>query len=107
MDSLLDFLAFRTLISEPVLIVFYYLGAVAMPVAAWFLALYLIRRFEMAKGAYDMGRQLWLFSLPKKHRVWAIALMIGAFLFMELLWRMMFEFLIAYLQMHDALVNGS
>lgn len=103
-DTLLDFLSFRTLISEPVLLVFYYLGALGMPLAAWLGVLYLIRRYEAARGAYEAGKQIFTAALPKRHRLLTIVLVIVAFLFMELLWRMMFEFLIAYMQIRDALV---
>jgi hypothetical protein len=37
--------------------------------------------------------------------VLGILLFVAAFLFMELMWRIMFEYLIAFMQMRDALVR--
>ncbi len=105
MDALFDFLAFRTLISEQVLLLFYYLGAVGMPLAAWLLALYLMRRLDPAQHTYDMSKRMFVTVLPKRHRVLVIVLFSAAFLFMELMWRLMFEYLIAFMQIRDALVN--
>jgi hypothetical protein len=45
-----DFLTFETMISRHALLVFSYLGAVVMPLAAWFMALYLMRRFGPGWG---------------------------------------------------------
>ncbi len=105
MDSLLDFLAFRTLISRQVLIVFYYLGALGMPLAAWTLALYLLRRFSAAREAMHNGRRLWSAALPRRYRLGAAGLFLLGFVCMELMWRVMFEYLIAFMQMRDALMT--
>jgi hypothetical protein len=104
-NELLDFLSFRTLVSQQVLIVFYYLGAVGMPLAAWVSARYLLGRFELARDAYDTGKQLLSAALPRRHRPLMLVLFLIAFLFLELLWRMLFEYLIAFMQMRDALVG--
>jgi hypothetical protein len=106
MNTVLDFLAFRTLISGPVLILFYYLGAVGIPVGAWLLAMYLMQRFEIARNAYEQGRRTFVAALPKRRRVTALLLFVTAFVFMELLWRLMFEYLIAFMQIRDALVSS-
>ncbi len=105
MNELLDFLSFRTLVSQQVLIVFYYLGAAGMPLAAWVFARYLLGRFELARDAYDSGKRLLATALHRRQRVMMSVLFLIAFLFLELLWRMMFEYLIAFMQMRDALVG--
>lgn len=105
MQGLSDFLSFQTMISQPVLIVFYYLGAVVMPLMAWLLALYLGRRFAWLRASAASGKQLFEASVPSRYRWLLLLLFIAAFLFMELMWRLMFEYLIAFMQMRDALVQ--
>jgi hypothetical protein len=77
-----------------------------MPLAAWLTAVYLMRRYDPAREAYDAGKHLFVAVLPKRHRVLGVALFVLTFLFMELLWRLMFEYLIAFMQIRDALVAG-
>jgi len=43
-------------------------------------------------------------TLSNKQKVKLVLAFLVAFLFMELFWRMLFEFLIAYMQMCDALL---
>ncbi|WP_200387374.1 DUF4282 domain-containing protein [Thiocapsa imhoffii] len=100
----MDLLTFETLISIPVLIAFYYLGAVVMPVGAWILSLILIRRVALARQAAETGLELFKTALPWRWRLLMILLFGGLFLFMELMWRLMFEYLIAFMQIRDALV---
>ena len=100
---MIDFLTFRSFISPYALILFYYLGALVMPLAAWGAWLWMRRRWPLMGQLFDEGKRVTETSIPRRHRWLAIGLMIAGFLFMELLWRMLFEFLIAYLQMHEAL----
>lgn len=101
-----DFLTFQTMISRHALLVFYYMGAVVMPVAAWLAALYVLRRVRSAQAIDDFGKGLLAATLPRRWRLLALMLFIVAFAFMELMWRMMFEYLIAFMQMRDALINA-
>ena len=101
----MDFLTFKSFISIEVLIIFYYVGAVILPAGAWFLAAWLLRRYSFADSAYKKGKETVWKSLNKKQQNRLIILFISFFLFMELLWRMMFEFLIAYMQIRDALLQ--
>jgi hypothetical protein len=105
MQSVFDFLVFDRLISHYALIVFYYLGALGMPLAAWLLARYLLVRFPSARDAFDAGKRGIGGLLNVRQRVLLLALFFSAFLFMELLWRMLFEYLIAFMQMRDALIE--
>lgn len=103
LDWLFDFLAFRTLIAPSLLILTYYLGAVL--IAALVIDLtrrfhrQLVRKLREASGEPRMG------NVPLRARVAAFA--VAAFLIGEIGWRMMFEFLLAYFQMHDALLRMS
>ncbi len=99
MTDVVNFLTFRSLISPYALIGFYYLGALFMPVAAWFFWRWLglrygwLRQVQRTVGAFS--RQV----LSPAQRVGFFLTCLVCFLFMELFWRMLFEFLIAYLHM--------
>lgn len=100
----MDFLSFKTFISTEVLIFFYYLGALVMPIAIWLTLIWVIRRFSILNIAYQNTWQALWSILSRKQKLLFAGLFLLSFLFMELFWRMLFEFLIAYLQMRDALL---
>ena len=103
METLGDFLTFRLLISEYALVVFYYLGAVGMPLFALAVLLFLGRRFPqlwwLGRRSGELAKQ----HLPWRYRFALIFSFLLALLMMELFWRMLFEYLIAFLQIRDAL----
>jgi hypothetical protein len=101
----MDFLTFKSFISTEVLIGFYYIGAVIFPVSACFFIFWLIKKYEFLGISYKTGKEAVKKSLSEKQRLILAALFITIFLFMELFWRMLFEFLIAYMQMRDALLQ--
>ena len=90
---MLDFLSFRTFITPSLLLAAYYFGAVVMPLAGWGMAQWLKRRYRI------------YFTSSKRYYFYALATV--CFLCMEMLWRVMFEFMIAYFDMHDALMKMS
>lgn len=102
---MMDFLAFRSFISIQVLIIFYYLGALVLPVAIWLLLNWLIRKYRLVNSAYVSGTDIIWKSLSGKQQVLFVMVLVISFLFMELFWRMLFEYLIAYMQMRDALLQ--
>lgn len=97
-----DFLTFKTLITRDVLILAYYTGAVVMPLVLWASRHYLIRWLSVARSA-DALRQKLFSSLSSRNQLLVVAALVAMFLMMELAWRMMFETMIAYFQMHDYL----
>ena len=101
----MDFLTFKTFISTEVLIIFYYLGALILPIGLWLLLTWLIRKYRLLNTAYESGKELLWKSLNRKQQIKFIAFFVISFLFTELFWRMLFEFLIAYMQMRDALLQ--
>ncbi len=101
----MDFLTFKSFISTEVLIVFYYIGAFILPVGIWFLLTWLIRKYKYLNTAYENSKAIVWRSLNKQQQTKLVAFFITSFLFMELFWRMLFEFLIAYMQIRDALLN--
>ena len=104
-SGLNDFLTFKTFISTKALIIFYYLGAIILPVFSWLLVTWFIRKYKLLNTSYvDVKELLWKI-LSKKQQAKFIAFFLIVFLFMELFWRMLFEFLIAYMQIRDALLQ--
>ena len=102
----MDFLTFKTFISTEVLIIFYYIGALILPIGLWILLTWLVRKYRFLDTAYESGKEMIWKSLTNKQQTKLVSFFITAFLFMELFWRMLFEFLIAYMQIRDALINA-
>ena len=101
----MDFFTLKSFISTKVLIIFYYLGAFILPIVIWLLLTWLMRKYRLLNTAYESGKEILWKSLNKKQQTKFVAFFVTSFLFMELFWRMFFEFLIAYMQMRDALLQ--
>jgi hypothetical protein len=102
---MLDFLTFRWFVAPYALPVFYYLGAVGIPVAGLLMTRWVMRRFPAMRDSARLGRDAaWAFLTPGQ-RILAIAFFAASFLLMELFWRLMFEYLVAFLQIHAALTG--
>ncbi len=102
-QGLWDFLSFRTLISPSVLIGFYLLGALVMPLIAALLWLKLRARFTVVREGEAAVRRWSKHNLSTPQRIGLLLAVLIAFLLMEMFWRMLFEFLIAYLHMAEDL----
>ena len=63
-------------------------------------------KYEIVNIAYEKGKETFWKSLNQKQKSKLIIFFITSFLFMELFWRMLFEFLIAYMQIRDALLQS-
>ena len=105
MQGFINFLNFKFFISPYVLIICYYIGAIAVPVGAWYFASWILRKYSLASDLYESGKETFNIIIRKKDRMLLYTVFIPFFIFMEIIWRMMFEFLIAYLQMRDALMQ--
>ena len=105
MQGFIDFLNFKFFISPYILIVFYYIGAIAVPFGSWYLASWILRKYPLASDLYESGKETFKDIIRTKNRMLLYAVFILFFIFMEIIWRMMFEFLIAYLQIRDALMQ--
>jgi len=53
---------------------------------------------------YNNGKALFWQALTGKQQFTVMTIFVVSFFFMELFWQMLFEFLIAYTQIRDALV---
>lgn len=103
----MDFLTFKSFISTECLIVFYYIGSVVLPAGLWFLMLRLVGKYRVIQAAYEAGKTRLWGMLTTKQRFQLVAFFLVLLLLAELFWRMLFEFLVAYMQMRDALLGLS
>ncbi|MCW9047252.1 MAG: DUF4282 domain-containing protein [Gammaproteobacteria bacterium] len=101
----MDFLTFNRFISIEVLIIFYYLGAIVMPAGLWISIKWLIHKYNFLNSGYETGKMLFWKSLTFKQQLKLGFILVICFLLMELFWRLLFEFLIAYMQMRDSLLS--
>jgi len=97
-----DFLTFNTFITPDILIIFYYIGALLIPLALWFLKGKIFQKVSFLQSAQDMLGSFYA-SLSKKEQMLGILVLLIIFLFLELFWRMMFEMMIGYFDMHNYL----
>lgn len=96
---MIDFLTFQTFITPSLLILMYYIGALVIPLFAWYLTIWLKNKYYSHLSTTTQNR------LNNTQRFFTYTLVLVCILFMEILWRMMFEFFIAYFDMHDALMK--
>ena len=100
-----DILTFKIFISPMTLIIFYCIGAVLMPPFIWFFSRWIMKKIDFIEQSYLKSREMAWRSMTLKYKILSVFIFVMMFLFMELLWRMMFEFLIAYMQIREALIR--
>jgi len=83
-----DFLRFDIFIAKDVLLFFYYIGALFLPVLIFFV----YRKFFVMLPGWS-----------QRNRFWAIIAIIIFFIIAEMMWRVMFEVMIGYFDIHDYL----
>ncbi len=98
-----DFLTFQTFITPTLLLVFYYIGAILIPLVSWALASW-IKKVYFPELSVNVKQTLHK-TTTQKQRLIVYGLFFFCFLCMEIFWRVMFEFFIAYFDMHDALMQ--
>jgi hypothetical protein len=98
-----DFLVFQVYLSPAVLLLTYYVGALLIPVLVYNMARRLHQR--LTRDDWRVPDHYRKRLLARRGRVIGYAVL--ALLLGELTWRMMFEFLVAYFQMHEALTRMS
>ena len=105
MQGFIDYLAFRSFISPHVLVICYYIGALGVPVGSWFFARWIKRKYLLVSDIYESSRKM-IFNITRtKDRMLFYLLFAFVFFCMEIILRMVFEFLIAYFQMRDVLME--
>jgi len=98
-----DFLLFKTFITPSLLLIIYYIGAVLIPLLSWYLAVWIHKNyFSKVSGLVkeEIKRRTTV-----KQRFYTLVAFVLCFLCMEICWRVLFEFFIAYFNMHDALMQ--
>ncbi|MEW5837765.1 MAG: DUF4282 domain-containing protein [Pseudomonadota bacterium] len=103
MQALLDFLSFKSFISPSILMACYYCGAVAMPMVMLGIVFW-GRRTMRQQGFAPEDLSLWTRWATHRNQLVVLAIFLFIFLMMQIGWRMMFEFMLAYFQMRDALL---
>lgn len=101
---MIDFITFKSFISIEALIVFYYIGALILPISSWLICMFLIRKYKLFNVVYENSKDTLWKILDVNQKIKFVLFFLVSFLFMQLLWRMFFEFLIAYMQIRDALL---
>jgi hypothetical protein len=125
LEKIAEFVRFKYFIAEDVLTVFYVLCAIIILFASWYFLLWIIRRYSVVIKLYKSGRYSLLFSfliwiiskikffrdkidekiswhsLSPSQKLKFVALYLLIVGFSELLLRLTFEYLIAYMHMHE------
>ena len=102
MQTLFDFLTFKQFITTDILLFCYYIGAFIIPVLLYYARHYLVKNSSLIR-TFNEFLQHTFASLNVKNQRYAKIVFVLIFLTMEIVWRMMFEVMIGYFQMHDYL----
>ncbi len=98
-----DFLTFQTFITPTLLIVMYYIGALLIPIVSWYLARW-IKRSYFSEVSGVIKEEIHTRTTSKQRFIVLLSFLL-CFLCMEIFWRVLFEFFIAYFDMHNALMQ--
>jgi len=71
----MDFLTFKTFISPMALIVFYYMGAIVMPLFIWFFSRWIMKKIVFMEETYQAGKSMTWKSMTLKYKVLFIMLL--------------------------------
>ena len=120
-----DFIQFKLFIAQDVLTVFYIVIAIILPFICWFWLSWIVRRYATVIKFYKEAKRsliisfiIWIVrrinffqnkidqkiswkSLSTNQRLKFIAIFLFVVIFAELFLRLTFEYLIAYMQMHE------
>lgn len=111
MQWLLDVITLRFFITPYVILLIYWFGALVVPLAGWVLWRWLLGKLQQqemaASGLEKLGDSVNRIDQNGTLRLLFWSGFVLVFLLLELLWRMLFEFLIAYFHIHQALMEIS
>lgn len=109
MQWLIDVITLRFFITPYLILLIYWFGAFVTPLFVWLASVWLLNKAKeneaVSAGLGGLGSffEEMVNSRHVKKYFW---LMFGlVFFFLELIWRLIFEFLIAYFHIHDALIQ--
>ena len=100
-----NFLMFETFISPALLIFLYYIGAIVIPIVSWYF-IHWIKTIYFSKKDTQSNEYIAVKMTLRQHII-VYSFFFISFLCMEIFWRILFEFFIAYFDMHDALMKLS
>ena len=100
------FLTFDYFITPLILLIVYYIGAIVIPILLWKSRHYLLEKYALLRSLNDFIKSFFT-SLSNKNQWYVRITYIVLFLMMELMWRMMFEAMIGYFNMHNYLQHIS
>lgn len=109
MQLVTDFLTLRFFVTPYVMVLVYWLGAFVAPLlaalfTAWIVSL--LRQNDTSAAGIEKVSGWWnQWAYARHAKMVAILVFATIFLFLELVWRMLFEFLIALFHIHDALLT--
>jgi hypothetical protein len=101
-----DILSFNHFVTQNVLIFFYYIGAIVIPIGLLFFRSYLIDNISYIKKINTKVKNFFS-SLNAAQKTVTVLSFLLLFLCMQLCWRMMFEAMVGYFDMHDYLYEIS
>jgi predicted membrane metal-binding protein len=93
--TMTDFLTFQTFITPALLIIMYYIGAVFIPIFSWFFLQWIKKVYKTEIENYPPFKKIFIGTTA----------FLLCFFSLEILWRVIFEFFIAYFDIHDALMK--
>ena len=96
---MIDFLTFKTFITPSLLVVMYIMGALVMPVVSYYISRWIVTRY------FSKQKALFYANTTPKQRLVLLLMFLGCFFCMEIMWRIMYEFVVAYFDMHAALMK--
>jgi len=101
-----EYLVFNKFIAQDILVVSYYFGMIVMTILLWYMRSSLIKKVVLIQKVENfVGSYYSQLSTPDKQKVWFVFLVL--FICLQLCWRMMFEMMIGYFDMHDYLYEIS
>ena len=103
---MLEYLTFNKFIAQDILIFSYYFGAIVMPIFFWYIRTYIIRKVLLIKEIENFINGYYL-QLSLKNKMKIIFGFIMMFLCAQVCWRMIFEAMIGYFDMHNYLYEIS
>lgn len=101
---MVEFLTFKSFISIEALIILYYIGALVLPILLWMMLLWFTNKYKLFNTLYETTKEALWQVLNLKQRIQLSLFFFISFIFMQLFWRIFFEFLIAYMQIRDSLL---
>ncbi len=97
-----DVLTFNSFVAQDILVFFYYIFALIVPLLLWKFRLYILKKVLFFRDINDSFMDFYHLS-TKQNKIIFVTLCIIIFMCMEVFLRILFEAMIGYFDMHDYL----